>query len=173
MIRRVVAVSVVVGCLSVTGACGRSKPAVVPTTAEQQPLEVAEDLVPGDFFPGLSVTTEDVAELEKKAGSTSYLASTRLWAVRAGEHLRATLQVSRFVPDARPEDEAFRERIVGQISSSGSRERVLGGQAVFATSANQQPLYIWFRGPSLFVLSVAADYPEPRAVLRRTLELKP
>lgn len=172
MSRRLLALSIVLGCLSVAAGCGRSKPAVVPTTAEQQPLEVRPDLVPPNLA-GLTVTTEDVTELEKKAGSQSYLASTRLWAVRAGDHLRATMQISRFVPDARTEDEGFRQRVVGQISSAGSHERLLGGQTVFATSANQQPVYIWFRGQSLFVLSVAADYPQPRAVLREALELQP
>jgi hypothetical protein len=113
-----------------------------------------------------------VRPLEKKAGPQSYLASTRLWGLRAGAHLRATVQVGRFVADARPEDEAFRDLIVGQIAQSRARLRVLHGRSVYAAAANEQAVYIWFDGLSMVVLSVAADYPEPRRVLRAALEVK-
>lgn len=161
-----------VAALAVLGGCGDSPTATVPTDSGQERREVPADLVPPQLA-GLTVTTEDISALEKQAGDTSYLASTRLWAFRTDKRLRATLQIGRFVPDARYEDESFQQRIVGQISASGSRTRVLGGITVFATSVNEQVVYIWFRGPALAVLSVAADYPEPRGLLRHALEVKP
>lgn len=154
----------------VVGACDGQKAATVPT-AGASPVTVPPDLVPPELA-GLAVTPEDVAALEKKAGDRSYLASTRLWGLRAGAHLRATMQVGRFVPDAQPEDAVFRERIVGQIAQSGARLRVLGGRPVYAASANEQAVYVWFEGLSMVVLSVAADYPEPRRLLRAALEVK-
>jgi hypothetical protein len=136
------------------------------------PTEVRADLVP-KVFVGLNANLEDVATLEKEAGKTSYLAHTRLWALRQGDRLRATLQVSTFVPNSNPDDHAFQDTLVSQIAEASWRSRMLGGLRVFVTSANHQPMYIWIKDDVLFVLSIAAGFPSPRAALRQTMGLQP
>lgn len=157
--------------VAVPGGCSSEAPASVPTRRDGGPQEVRPDLVPAQLA-GLNATTEDVTGLEKEAGKTSYLASTRLWALRSGERLRATLQISSFVADSEPGNERFQATVVAQIAESRWRPRVLGGVRVYVTAANQQPVFIWFRGTSLFVLSIAVDQPTPRSVLRQALELR-
>lgn len=161
-------------CVAVVafGACQSRSTATVPTTHAQPPTSIRADLLPPQLG-GLTVNAEDIAKLEKKAGPDSYLGSTRLWALRDGPKLRATLEVGRFVADSEPGDLKFQQRIVAQIGGSSWRVRRLGAKDVYVTSANKQALYIWFADASLLVLSTAADYPAPRALLRQALEVRP
>jgi hypothetical protein len=138
---------------------------------------VRADLVPASLA-GLTVTPEDISKEEKQAGARSYLTSSRLWAFRAGTKLRATLQVGRFTPDAfaSPDPDHvvhFERQIVDQIGQASARLRVLGGRNVYVTSGNEQPLFVWFTGSTLFILSMAKDFGEPRGLLRAALELQP
>lgn len=164
----VLAVAVALGL----GGCGGNRSAATVPTADRKVAEVPADLLP-QTVGGLTVTPEDIGALQKKAGPNSYLGSTRLWALRTGPKLRATLQVGRFVADSDPASLAFQRKIVTQIGSSSWRMRWLGGDVVYVTSANRQPVFIWFRGASLVVLSVAPDFPTPRTLLREALKVRP
>lgn len=151
--------------------CG-DKPTGSAAPPPERPAEIRPDLVPATIA-GLAATLEDVTALEKQAGPSSYLASTRLWGLRDGKKLRATIQVGRFVADSRPHDEAFQRRIVAQVGETAPRPRHLGRHVVYVTSTNQQPVYVWFENAALLVLSVARDHPTPRQLLRQALELQP
>jgi hypothetical protein len=156
----------------VLSSCVAESSASTAPGAASKPEPIAADLLPAEMG-GLTVAPEDVRALVKKAGPESYLASTRLWGLRTGERLRATVQVGRFVADADPANPDFRLRIVGQIGQAAARRRVLHGQDVYVTASNEQALYVWFRGRALVVLSVASDFTQPRRVLREALELQP
>lgn len=176
-LRRATQAAVVV--LSITAvSCGGSRTPSVPTAGDgARPSEVRPDL-PGAALADLAVTEEDISAQREEAGPMSYLVSSRLWSLRTGKKLQATLQVGLFAadafPSADPEDiERFQQRIVGQIGQAGVRRRVVDGHEAFVTVSNDLPVYIWFRGQSLFVLSVAKDYPQPRLLLRQALALEP
>ncbi|HUR49812.1 MAG TPA: hypothetical protein VMY88_09860 [Acidimicrobiales bacterium] len=160
--------------LAAMSACTGSPRAASVTGAGRTAAEVPTDLVPPSLV-GLRTEQEDVSALEEEAGDDSYLASTRLWSLRENERLRATLQIGRFVPDAggtgEKEERDFRLRIVSQIGQTAPRLRVLGGEDVYVTVANSQPVYVWFRSRLLFVLSVDKSVVEPRTLLREALEL--
>lgn len=171
MRRRGAILSLVVSLLAGPG-CTSSPPVASVPGADSSAREVSVDLVPSTLA-GLTTFEEDIRELEEEAGADSYLSSTRLWSLREGERLRATLQVGRLVPDAGgegpDEEEEFRLKIVAQIGQSEPRRRVLGGDDVYVTVANAQPVYIWFRGGKLHVLSVDSSLGHPRALLREAL----
>lgn len=153
--------------------CAETPRAASVAGAGRAASEVPASFVP-DSLAGLEAAPEDITRLEKEAGDESYLSSARLWSLREGERLRATLQVGRFVPDAgadREDEDEFRSLIVSQIGQSEPRLRVLGDEEVYVTVANAQPVYIWFRGRLLFILSVDSSLPEPRALLRAALEV--
>lgn len=170
--------AVVIVLSMIASACGGSRAPSVPTAGVgARPNEVRPDL-PGAGLGGLTVTEEDITAQRKEAGPMSYLVSSRLWSLRTGKKLQATLQVGLFAADAFPsaepeEIERFQQRIVGQIGQAGVRRRVVDGHEAFVTVSNDLPVYIWFRGQSLFVLSVAKDYPQPRLLLRQALGLEP
>jgi hypothetical protein len=157
---------------ALSGGCSGPSSEKVTVRPSGAPTSVRPDLLPPQFA-GLNVTPEDVSALEKKVAKTSYVSSTRLWGLRAGDRLKATLQVSTFVPDSDPTNEKFQRTIVALIAESSWRPRMLEGTRVYVTAANQQPEYIWFRDSSLFVLAVAVDHPAPRSILRQALELRP
>lgn len=167
------ATAVALICLGAT-ACSESPPVATVAGSGGAALEVDPDLVP-DELVGLTTEAENIEHLEKEAGPDSYLASTRLWSLREGERLRATLQIGRLVPDAGGDspdaEEEFRLKIVAQIGQSEPRRRVLGGETVYVTVANSQPVYVWFQGRLLYVLSVDATLAAPRQLLRAALEV--
>lgn len=172
---RTVAAAALLVAVTGTAACAERAP--IPDSAPTGAAPLAADLVPAQFA-GLTATVEDITAQEKEAGPRSYATSTRLWSLREGTRLRATLQVGRLAADAfasrDPEAVAdFERAIVSQIGQVAPRWRLLGGRGVYVTASDQQPLYVWFTGSGLFVLSVAKDYQEPRRLLREALELRP
>jgi hypothetical protein len=124
-------------------------------------------------FAGFVAEPEDITAQEEAAGPTSYFGSTRLWSIRRGEKLVATLQIGRFVDDADLADEDFRSRVITQIGQVDPRERHLAGTDVHVTATSDQPLYVWLRNRDLMLLSVAKDEREPVRLLRAALELRP
>lgn len=123
---------------------------------------------------GLNVAEEDVTKPFDEARDRAYISSIRMWSLREEKRLRATIQVARFAPDASPEKEAFRENVVAQVGQTAPKPRHVGGEIVYVTAANKQAIYMWFKDLHFILLSVSADYPAPRALLRTALtEVKP
>lgn len=141
--------------------------------AEPAPADIPADVVP-TTIGGLTAAPEDITPLVKKhVGPKSYLRSTRLWSLRDGPRLRATLQVGKLVADAEPESRAFQRQVVGRIGQTGARRRVVGDTSLWVTVSNEQALYIWFRPEHVLILSVAGDFPKPRRLLREALAVRP
>lgn len=146
---------------------------LVASPAEPAPADIPVDAVP-TTIGGLTSAPEDITPLVKKhLGPKSYLTSTRLWSLRDGQRLRGTLQVGKLVPDAEPRSREFQRLVVARIGQAGARRRVVGDTSLWVTVSNEQALYIWFRPQHVLILSVAGDFPKPRALLREALVVRP
>lgn len=174
--RRFLGGAVVVVSITGLSTCGDGGGAPVTSPIAPSALDVPADLLP-EGLNGLRVAEEDITAQQAEMGARSYLASVRMWSLREGERLRATLQVGRFVRDDFPvgdevEREAFQKRIVSQIGQGGVRERVVDARRVYVSISNELPLFIWFDHDAFFVLSAAKDYGRPRSLLRAALAIR-
>ncbi len=147
-------------------ACGGAPQAAVPGAS---PPAVPQDAVPQTVL-GLRAAAEDVTKQFAEARDRAFVTDVRLWSLREGERLRATVQVARFAPDAQPEDRDFQRAMIAQLGGSAPRARMVGGQLVYVASGNQQTLFVWFQPMHFVLLGVAADYTRPRALLRALIE---
>lgn len=118
---------------------------------------------------GLSVGAESVgAKLEQ--AQRPFVDSIGLFSFRENDLVRATLQVSRFNSQARPEEESFRRQIIGLLGGSAPQELLVEDSTVYATTGTEQAIFAWFQGRGFFVLSVHRDYEFPRSLLRTLVE---
>lgn len=130
-----------------------------PKVADALPPELA----------GLSVQEEDVSGPLKEAGDRAYVSDVRLWSLREGDRLRATVEVARFAPDAPAEDEDFQRSVTAQLKGAAPRERRIGDDTVFVSGSSQQVFYAWFRGVHLVLIAIPTETPNGRAILRDAL----
>lgn len=119
---------------------------------------------------GLAAREEDVSGPIDKAGSRSYLAGLRLWSLREGERVRATVQVARFAPDADTAGRGFRDQVAAQVGATPPRLRRIGDQEVYVVAADRQTFYCWFRGLHFVLLAIPSDTPDSRALARTVVE---
>lgn len=138
-----------------------------PKAIKQLPPE----LIPSEILD-LKVGREDMAPTLERA-KRSYIEGVGLYSMRKDELLQATLQVSRFTEDDHTTSSQFRRALVSQIGSSVPQLARVGRDAVYLTTGTKQSLYIWFRDHHMMILSVREDYPEPRRLLRKALEIDP
>lgn len=132
---------------------------------------VSNDLLPNELL-GLEVTPEDISGTVASE-QRSYVEATSLYSLRADELLQATLQVSRFNENADAKDAGFRRSLLSQIGGSRPRAVRVGKDEVYLTSGTKQQLAIWFRGEHLLILATREDFPRPKTLLRRALEVQP
>lgn len=160
--------------LSVIGsscASGATRP--LPVSAADGGGEVRPDLMP-ETLGGLQAAEEDVSGELKKAGEKAYVSSVRLWSLREGARLRATLQVARFEPDAPTTERSFRDRVAGQVGSTAPRVRHIGDEVVYVSAGERQTFYGWFRGLYFVLLAVPTDTPNSRGLARAAMaEVQP
>lgn len=154
--------------LFATACTSGQEQAKVPS-AEEGAGEVREDLMPATML-GLNSAPEDVSEPFEEAKDRAYVSSVRMWSLRESDRLRATVQVARFMSDASPERRDFQRSVVAQIGQTAPRERLIGDQVVYVTSANEQAIYMWFENIHLILVSVSQDYLAPRALLRTAIQ---
>lgn len=152
------------------GACG-APDVSDQSTAGKDITSVADDLLPGELL-GLSVTAEDISGTVASE-QRSYVEATSLYSLRSDDLLQATLQVSRFNEHADATSTGFRRSLLTQIGGSRPRQVRVGEDDVYLTSGTKQQLAIWFRGEHLLILATREDYPMPKTLLRRTLEVRP
>lgn len=141
------------------------------STAGKDITSVGDDLLPEELL-GLQVTPEDISGTVASE-QRSYVEATSLYSLRSDDLLQATLQVSRFNDHADAESSGFRRSLLTQIGGSRPREVRVGDDSVFLTSGTKQQLAIWFRGEHLLILATREDYPTPKTLLRRALEVQP
>lgn len=163
-------VSVVAALVGLLGAC--AEPDVSARgTAGKNIESLATDLLPPDLL-GLTVQAEDISGTIASEGET-YVEATSLYSLRSDDLLQATLQVSRFNSDADADSPGFRRSLLNQIGGSQPRGVRLGDETIYLTSGTKQQLAVWFRGRHLLVLATREDYPRPKSLLRRALEVQP
>lgn len=169
--RRLAACALFAFVATVASGCGGNPIAGLGARGEDIE-QLPADAVPSELL-GLKVTQEDMTT--SLAGSKdSYVDGVGLYAYRSEDDLlQATLQVSKFIDDARYRDAGFRSSVVAKIGGSVPRVVRLGDQRVYLTTGSKQQIAVWFRDQYLFVLSSRDDFTQPRALLREALEIRP
>lgn len=150
-------------------ACGGGTPVSSVRGRDIKPL--TKVAVPTDLL-GLRVAPEDVKGAIDPA-RRSQVDALRMYSIRDGDLLAATLQVSRLRDQARLQRPAFRSLVVAQIGSSVPHVAKLGSTTVYLTTGTKQRISVWFRGRYFFVLAVRDDFRHPRALLRRAVAIEP
>lgn len=139
------------------------------------PVVGAERAKVGDAVPatiaGLTAQEEDVSGPLKEAGDRAYVSDVRLWSLREGDRLRATVEVARFDPDAPTEDEGFRRSVTAQLKGAAPRQRKVGDDLVFVSGSTQQVFYAWFRGVHLVLVAIPTETTGGRTILREALQV--
>jgi hypothetical protein len=136
-----------------------------PGTAEPAVLELPNQIV------GLKVVQENVRASLKDV-RRPYVDSVAVFSMREGDLLRATMEVGRFNSLARPKDSKFRGSIVSVVGGAKPVGIRVGEQDVFATTGTKQNIYTWFSDRGFFILGVQEDFPFPRTLLRRLIDLE-
>jgi len=163
MSRPVAVVSLALAAGLLVAGCGDK--AVVQNTAAIQPL-------PASTMParinGLHVTAEPLAPLLKGVKESDAVAAG-FYALRLGRTLEATLQVTRFREREHASSPAVQQRVVNQIGASEPTLTRLPEGSAYLSLSNDQRLGVWFRGATMYVLTVRSDYPYPRSLIRSAL----
>ena len=170
---RVASLAIIV-LLAAAGACGGSGGSASKNqgTGAKQIKTLQPNLVP-DGIEGLKVAQQDVSDAVQRSRQ-AYVDAFSLYGMRTPDDLlEATLEVTRFNPDAAYKTEQFRQSVVGQIGSSKALPVRMANTTVYQTTGKQQEISVWFQDRYLFVLSVRSDFAQPRALLRQMVGVKP
>jgi hypothetical protein len=144
------------------------------STALVEPASVSTDMVPPTLGEGLTIHEFSPARARfAAAGESSLVADGRVWAIRRGQTLVGTLQVSTVKPDVSVGDKDARKAIVGGVMTGISYETVeVGDTPVIASTAADKSLYLWF-GPGLFeVLQVKSTKVAPDEIAAELIEFQ-
>ena len=163
---RVLALFVAAGAVS---ACGGSEPSTLV-----RPAGVPAGMVPATVADGLTMTEFAPARARfASAGETSLVADGRVWAIRKGQTLVGTLQISTVKPDVSVTKSEDRKAIVGGVMTGIAFETVdVGDTKVIASTAADKSLYLWF-GPGLFeVLQVKSTKVDPDEIAAELIEFQ-
>jgi hypothetical protein len=139
-----------------------------------EPASVSTDMVPPTLGEGLTVHEFPAARKRfASAGESSLVADGRVWAIRRGQTLVGTLQVSTVKPDVSVTDKDDRKSIIGGVMTGISYETVeVGDTVVIASTAADKSLYLWF-GPGFFeVLQVKSTKVEPDDLAAELIEFQ-
>ena len=112
--------------------------------------------------------TEGLGDFER-----SYIDAVRLYSLRDGDQLVATVQVGRFVDSAEWDERDFQRGVLNQIGASAPTASRLGEHTGYVTAGVKQRLAVWFRDGYLFVLGTRDEFTQPRTLLREALEVQP
>jgi hypothetical protein len=150
-----------------TVACSSDEPeAAGNVTARRSAARLPEKIL------GLEVHEEKIGQNITDVQRT-YLRSIGLFSFREGEELlRATLQVSEFNDVAPNERERFRDSVIGQLGTSVPVELRVGDDKLFLAAGGEQSIYAWFDELGFYALSVRSDYPFPRTMVRKLLNME-
>ena len=139
-----------------------------------QPARVPADIVPATVAGDLTVTEFPPARSTfAKAGLTSLVADGKVWAIRRGETLVGTLQVSTVKPDVSVTKKEDRRAILDGVMTGSPYETIqLGSLDVAASTSADKTLYLWF-GPKLFeVLQVKGSKVDPDSIAADIIEFQ-
>ncbi len=136
--------------LLLLAACGRGD----PNASAARPAEVPVALVPAELG-GLSFA-EDKSSTEAfaKLGDEALISDGRLWAIRKGETLVATLQISTVKDDVDVTVAEDRDAIARNILPGAGATIDVEGVPVLAATANDKTVYLWFAAGLFEVLQI-------------------
>jgi hypothetical protein len=157
-----VATAVVVAA-AVAGCGGGGSRKAVSTV----PKEVPRALVPATLVDGAFSVAEDTKAHEAFAfaGERALIGDGRLWTVRKGERLVATLQVTTLKAKVDTSLAADRDKVTRSVLP-GSKERLsVGGTDVISTSTADKTVYVWFATSILEVLQIKSTAVNPEVLL--------
>ncbi len=153
--------------LAIAPACSNGDATDAPSRAPTS----SEVNLPSQLL-GLRVKVENIRPHLTDVQQT-YLQGVGLFSFRETDDLlRATLQVGRFNDVAEQEKQRFRDAIVGQLGSSVPVKLRVGLKEVYLSTGSDQNIFSWFDDLGFYVLSIRSDYPFPRTLLRRLLEME-
>jgi hypothetical protein len=131
------------------------------------PAKVDARIVPAALGQGKLGIKEDRSAHKRfaSAGGDSLVSDGRLWAIRDGSRLIATLQVSTLHAKVDLEDKKERNRLIASILP-GTKEKIeVGGLPIVQVATEDKVVYLWF-GRSMFeVLQVKGRGVDPEKVL--------
>lgn len=141
--------------------------------SSQIPLPVPDDLVAPTYLDGseeggllaIENTAAATQEALANAGETTLVSDTRIWEIRRGQRLVATLQISTVLPKVDLLDEEVRDRFVGQVIP-GQVSRIRSGDVeVFTTTVDDKTTYLWFGSELFEILQTKDRVLDPEALL--------
>lgn len=163
-----VAAAALVAFLALGAACGGGEDDAAA------PERVPVDLVPARLLDDSLGTFEnrDPATLRTlaNAGPTSLVADTRVWEIRRGDRLVATLQISTVEPTVDLLDEDVRERFAGQLIAGQSNRFRSGDVEVFTSTVNDKTVFLWFGANVYEIMQTKDSVLEPEELLTDLLE---
>lgn len=141
--------------------------------ATDAPERVPVDLVPDRLLDGTlgAFENRDPSTLKTfaNAGPTSLVADTRVWEIRRGDRLVATLQISTVHPKVDLLDEDVRERFADQLIL-GQSNRIRSGEVeVFTATVNDKTIFLWFASNLYEVMQTKDRDLDPDALLEDVL----
>jgi hypothetical protein len=138
--RPIVVVLVVVAALA-GGGCGRGG-----TADERAPSEVALELVPETVNGGAFLLAEDekARDAFSTMGPDALVADGRLFAIRDGERLVGTLQLSTMKVKVDLTDEDHRASVINNVIPGGRETISVGPISVIQTLGQDKTVFLWF-----------------------------
>lgn len=158
--RRALATGLVaLACVATGCGSGSTDRLVAPNSvpAGLVPPTLEGDLTLSEYMPARRAFAQ--------AGPASLVADGRVWAIRRGETLVGTLQVSAVKHDVSLAKASDRQAILDGVMSGTSYQTLdVGNLKVIASTAADRSVYLWF-GPNLFeVLQIKASKVDPDSV---------
>jgi hypothetical protein len=133
------------------------------------PLRVPIGLVPAEVASGaikLFPKTDDAtADAFANAGDRTLQADAKLWELRQGERLVGALQITTVVPKLDLMNKGDRQSLIRQIMLGTVQQLEVGDVPVWATTANDKVVYLWFGRGLCQVLQLKGSQLEPEQVL--------
>lgn len=158
-LRNLVLASGLLGMAAGVSGCGGHHRAAAKVPPETVPVA----LVPSSLEGGTYTVSEDVQARKEFAniGSSALITDGRLWGIRRGSQLVATLQLSTLKPNVGLAKASQRQAIVRQIVS-GSSETVTEHSVDIAENANaNETIFVWFGQNLMEVLQVKLSQENP------------
>ena len=120
---------------------------------------------------GLAVTAEKLGHPGPRS-ARDYLDNIRLFSLRKGKELEATLQVGRFRTSA-PSTTSFHRSIAQQVGTTVPVENRIGGHTLYVSRGKRLSIAVWFAGRDMFILSIRETYTSPKTLIRTTTQVQP
>lgn len=143
-------------------ACGRGGEEVTVV-----PVKVKPELVPAQLAGGELTLHEDgkADEAFARLADNALVADGKLYAIRQGERLVATLQLSTLVPEVDLTDRDRYNEMATKLLPGVKQELSVADVSVFEAAGEDKVVYLWFGRQMFEVLQVKSSQVEPEAVL--------